>query len=502
MAHDSGEVTVHSVSDQEDRKRLGRYEIVRELGKGAMGVVYEGRDPHIGRRVAIKTARRDVMQEGHSADELMARFLREARAAGVLNHPNIVTIYDADEEGGIAYIAMEYIEGVELRKLLQEKRRFSLSEVVDLATTLCLALDHAHAQGIVHRDVKPANVMVLQDGTIKITDFGIARVSGSDLTRDGSLIGTPFYMSPEQFMGHKVDGRADLFSVGVIAYEMLTGEKPFPGEAIGAVMHNVLRTEPIPPRELNFAVPRSLEQVILKALSKNPNDRFPTGRAMAAALRESIQESPDTEMGRRDTDSAKDAATVTVSQVGLRAAPRIGRAGAPQTTFAPDARASRAAIATDETLPMEPASAQEQRRSRRLSLWMPMLVLSMGAVAVWIGYAMFKRAQPSDPCWAGVEFEVLQHSFDDEGRERVEPVSTDTRIVILGVVHEQEEVIAEATISPGRNRVDFPRGKWPRRFRYEARNNAFPDAAEGESVKEPAQAGDWYPLMPVHFYQP
>lgn len=281
------------MSQQDNLERLGRYEIVRELGRGAMGVVYEGRDPNIGRRVAIKTARRDVMESSTRADELMARFLREARAAGSLSHPNIVTIYDADEENGVAYIAMEFLDGTDLHKLIEQKRRFTTEQVLGITSTVCRALAHAHAHGVVHRDIKPSNIVMLENATIKVADFGIAHVSDSQLTQEGSMIGTPHYMSPEQFMGHAVDGRSDLFSVGVIVYEMLTGERPFHGGSINAVMHNVLYTNPVPPHQLNFDVSECLSRVVLKALSKDPKKRYQTAEAMADALWECTKEHPD-----------------------------------------------------------------------------------------------------------------------------------------------------------------------------------------------------------------
>jgi serine/threonine-protein kinase len=274
-------------------KKLGRYNIVRELGKGAMGIVYEGVDPTINRRVAIKTARRDVMEVGGRADEMMARFLREATAAGGLNHPNIITIYDAGEEGNMAYIAMEFLEGGDLFDLMERKRRFTPEEAVDIAATICDALALAHDQGIVHRDIKPANILIPDNAPLKIADFGIARIENSNLTQEGAMIGTPHYMSPEQFMGQRADSRSDLFSAGIILYEMLTGEKPFSGEALSTVMHNVIKGSPIEPRELNFAITDCLSKVVLKALSKHPQDRYQSGRAMAAALREALKPHPN-----------------------------------------------------------------------------------------------------------------------------------------------------------------------------------------------------------------
>ncbi len=285
-------------------KKLGRYKIVRELGRGAMGVVYEGHDPLVGRRVAIKTARRDLLESSPRTDELMERFLREARAAGALNHPNIVTIYDAGEEDGVAYIAMEFLDGTDLSKLIEKQRRFTVDETIRITATVCGALSHAHANGVIHRDIKPSNIVMLANGTLKVADFGIARVSDSQLTQEGSMIGTPHYMSPEQFMGHPVDGRSDVFSVGVILYELLTGEKPFFGNSLNAVMHKVLHVEPVPPRQLNYAVADCLSRIVMKALSKSPADRYASAGDLCAALQECLKENPDPAVTKVTGDAA------------------------------------------------------------------------------------------------------------------------------------------------------------------------------------------------------
>lgn len=277
-------------------KKLGRYEIVRPLGKGAMGIVYEGFDPTIKRRVAIKTARRELMSDTEHAEELLARFVREAQAAGALNHPNLVTVLDVGEEEGTFFIAMEFLEGEDLGKVLKRTKKIEPAQAIEICATVCDALDHAHEKGIVHRDIKPSNVVMLNDGRVKITDFGIAYLSDTTLTRDGTLIGTPYYMSPEQFTGQKVDGRADLFSVGVMLYEMITGEKPFQGEALTTVMHHVLESEPIPPHKLNMFLEECTTQVVMKALCKKPSQRYSRGRAMAKALRECLEPNPDPEV--------------------------------------------------------------------------------------------------------------------------------------------------------------------------------------------------------------
>ncbi|MEO7641392.1 MAG: serine/threonine-protein kinase, partial [Ramlibacter sp.] len=287
--------------------KLGKYQIRRPLGKGAMGVVYEGFDPVIERTVAIKTILPSQLNSAEAMD-IMARFKREAQAAGRLNHPGIVAVYDYGEEVAqdvseedatmmavapastqrIAYIAMEFVKGKELKEYLDKGDRFPLAEVARIMGEILDAMDHAHAQGVIHRDMKPANVMLLDGGRVKVADFGIARVEASELTQAGTVMGTPSYMSPEQFMGHTVDGRSDLFSCGVILYQLLTGERPFTGETSTTIMYKVLREEPAPPSALNLSLAPALDAVIAKALAKQPAQRFQNGRAFAAALRAAI----------------------------------------------------------------------------------------------------------------------------------------------------------------------------------------------------------------------
>jgi len=262
-------------------EKIGRYEILGQLGRGAMGVVYKALDPTIGRTVALKTMRLDV--EGPETSELLQRFRTEARLAGVLNHPNIVTIYDADEINGLFYMAMEYIEGKTLHQLLLQERVLSTERVLDLSRQICAGLDAASAQRVVHRDIKPANIMILPGGMVKIMDFGIAKAGGG-MTSTGEVLGTPTYMSPEQVKGHLLDGRSDLFSFGVILYEMVTGAKPFVGDNIAAILYKIVNEEPIPLQELNPAIHRGLICVILKALAKAPPDRYQLGSDLVKAL--------------------------------------------------------------------------------------------------------------------------------------------------------------------------------------------------------------------------
>jgi serine/threonine-protein kinase len=260
---------------------VGRYEITGELGRGAMGVVYKALDPTIGRTVALKTMRLDV--HGLDAKEMVRRFQNEARAAGVLNHPNIVTIYDAGEQDGIFYIAMEFIEGTTLHEVLAEQRVLATDEVLQLTRQICRGLDYAHSNGIVHRDIKPANIMITGNGTVKIMDFGIAK-TGGQVTNTGQVLGTPNYMAPEQVKGRQLDGRSDLFSLGVILYEMLTGEKPFVGQNVTTIIYKIVNENPITPRDLDVTVHPGLSAIVTKALAKAPDDRYQTGADLVRDL--------------------------------------------------------------------------------------------------------------------------------------------------------------------------------------------------------------------------
>src|SRR6201988_1922960 len=235
---------------------LGKYEIKRTLGKGAMGTVYEGWDPIIARRVAIKTVRIPEDNEDPETEEALARFRREAQAAGRLTHPNIVGVFDYGETGDIAYIVMEYVDGPAVKALLDKQERFALNDAMRIMTDLLTGLQFSHARGVVHRDIKPANIMLTSEGQAKIADFGIARIESSSMTQAGTVLGTPAYMSPEQFMGQVVDARTDLYSSGVLLYQLLTGERPFEG-GMSAIMHKALNTSPPRPSEISVPAPAS-----------------------------------------------------------------------------------------------------------------------------------------------------------------------------------------------------------------------------------------------------
>ena len=262
--------------------KYGRYEVVKELGKGSMGMVYQAHDPQIDRLVALKVLRQDRL----TSEAFVQRFLKEAKTIGRLSHPNIVTVYDVGQDQGTIYIAMEFLEGEPLDKTI-EGRRIVVGEMVGLGIQVAGALHYAHQKGVVHRDVKPSNIILQSDGRIKITDFGIAHIedpSASVQTQDGEILGTPASMSPEQALGRPVDGRSDLFSLGVILYELAAGQRPFRGESLAAIFRAVTQEDPGPPEELNPSIPSSLSKIIMECLAKEPESRFETGEDLACAL--------------------------------------------------------------------------------------------------------------------------------------------------------------------------------------------------------------------------
>jgi serine/threonine-protein kinase len=265
---------------------LGRYQVEKELGKGAMGIVYLGRDPKINRVVAIKTMALSQEFEGPELEEVKERFFREAETAGRLNHPNIVTMYDAGEEHDLAYIAMEFLKGKDLVPYTAPENLLPLPQVISIIARVADALDYAHKNQVVHRDIKPANIMYEPEADqVKVTDFGIARITDSSKTKTGTVMGTPSYMSPEQLMGKKIDGRSDLFSLGVSLYQMACGELPFTGEGMAQLMFKIAN-EPTPDiRQVNADAPVELAVVIDRVLKKNPDERYQTGEEFAKELR-------------------------------------------------------------------------------------------------------------------------------------------------------------------------------------------------------------------------
>src|ERR1051325_1846371 len=266
--------------------KAGRYEISGELGRGAMGVVYHAKDPVIGRAVAVKTLQLSEEGTGLKRAELLSRFQTEARAAGLLTLPNIVVVFDAGEEDGLYYITMELVEGKSLQALLDGGHSFPLPRTLRILDQTCSALQFAHERNVVHRDIKPANLMLTADDTVKITDFGTAKILQFGSTQQTShVMGTPSYMSPEQVKGRAVDGRSDIFSLGVMLYEMVTGEKPFPGQNITTVIYKIVNEDPVPPRQIDPSIHPGISSVVMKALAKEPEQRYQSCREMLEDLR-------------------------------------------------------------------------------------------------------------------------------------------------------------------------------------------------------------------------
>jgi len=261
----------------------GRYQITKELGRGSMGVVFQAHDPHIGREIALKVLRPDRV----SSEDFVQRFLKEARAIGRMSHPNIVTVYDVGEDQDTVYIAMEFLEGLPLNAYCREKT-LSIEEIADIGIQVANSLDYAHTRGIVHRDIKPQNIMISPSGMVKITDFGIAHIEDPDAshqTQAGEILGTPNYMSPEQVMGKKVDGRSDLYSLGVILYEITSGSRPFKGDNLAAIFHAITSENPARPDELKAGLTPEISRIIMKCLQKTPAERFQNGKELADALK-------------------------------------------------------------------------------------------------------------------------------------------------------------------------------------------------------------------------
>ena len=272
---------------------IGRYEILEIIGKGAMGVVYKARDPNIDRIVAIKAIRADELAAATDGEELLARFRREVQTAGELTHSNIVTIHDGGQDGDLHWLAMEYVDGPSLDKVIGDKIILPLQDILSIFVKICSAIDFAHRHNIIHRDLKPANILLTPDWEPKIADFGIARIASSTMTRTGVILGTPSYMSPEQITGQRVDSRSDIFSLGIILYELITGERPYLGDNPTTIMYKIVHSDPVPPESLNMTLPNGLSGIVMKSLSKNPEDRYQRAGDMANDLINLVRSSPE-----------------------------------------------------------------------------------------------------------------------------------------------------------------------------------------------------------------
>jgi serine/threonine protein kinase len=319
--------------DKPETKQFGRYEIVSELGRGAMGVVYKARDPQIDRSVALKTVSL-WGQEPDEEQEFRLRFMNEAQAAGRLHHPGIISVFDVgeDPETQDPFIVLEYVAGESLNRVLSREKKLPLERALKVAEEIADALDYAHAQGVIHRDIKPANILITQDGRAKIADFGIAKLNLAHFTIPGRVVGTPAYMAPEQLSGEAVDGRSDLFSLGVILYAMVTGHSPFQGNSATTVCFKVANREPIAASALDMALPPQLDAVIARAMAKDPNERYQRGVDFADDLRilqKSYKANPNTTSRLRNPGTGtRSALTGNTSALRPALAP-----GAMQKTF-------------------------------------------------------------------------------------------------------------------------------------------------------------------------
>jgi serine/threonine protein kinase len=351
--------------------RIGRYKIVRELGRGAMGVVYHAIDPNIGRPVAIKTIQLGGPRKPDEQERLRERLFREARSAGMLSHPGIVTIYDVEQQGELAYIAMEFVDGPTLDQLLSDAQPLAANRMFGILAQTAAALDYAHSKGIVHRDIKPANIMIAGDGTAKITDFGIAKITAAEqFTMTGSIVGTPHYMSPEQVQGQPVDGRSDQFSLAVIAFEMLTGEKPYTGEHLTTVVYKIVAEEPVAPHRINSTLSGPIENAMRKGLAKKPDARYRTCSEFIDAL----------EKACASTKGWK-----PMPRGGSLNAPTMAEGAQPAVTLPPGRRPVRSG-----------GTATVERSQKRKSGFLPFLaaILMAAALLALIGW---QAGQPTAP---------------------------------------------------------------------------------------------------------
>ncbi len=385
--------------------KAGRYEVRDELGRGAMGVVYRAHDPVIGRDVAVKTMQLSEQGTGMSREELIARFQTEARAAGLLTHPNIVVVYDAGEEEGIFYITMELVEGRSLQTLLDARQLFPLTRVMKLMEQVCSALDFAHQRNVVHRDIKPANLMMTADDTVKITDFGTAKILQFGTAQTAHVMGTPSYMSPEQVKGKPVDGRSDIFSLGVILYELMTGEKPFPGQNITTVIYKIINEDPIPPRSLDSSIHPGLSQVITRALSKDPTTRFQNCHEFLDAL-------------KNYRDQVTPEATLRMSpEKGYGALPPVRPAAHPTPSL--NARPS----AADAPAFSPPAVIQKEHKGSNRSARLFLTLILLGV----IGYAGYRVWPQMLDIWQHIHDPADKPATPAKISPAIPPVNSETR---------------------------------------------------------------------------
>ena len=345
-----------------------------------MGVVFHGFDPTIGRDVAVKTLRLSEAGTGLSREELIGRFQTEARAAGLLTHPNIVVVFDAGEEDGLFYITMEFVEGRSLQTLIDSHQPFPVSRVLKLMEQVCSALDFAHQHNVVHRDIKPANLMLTSDDVVKITDFGTAKILQFGTAQTAHVMGTPSYMSPEQVKGKPIDGRSDIFSLGVILYELMTGEKPFPGQNITTVIYKIINEEPISPRALDSSIHPGLSAVITKALAKDPSARYQSCHELLSAL-------------KSYHDTVGPDATVRMAPASLQPAPGVSRLAVPQSRSTSVPVIAKSNDADSSPRFMLPVAVEEEPSKKPARLLLTLILLAI------IGYSGYRVYPPLLDLW-------------------------------------------------------------------------------------------------------
>ena len=369
-------------------KQIGRYEILEELGHGAMGTVYRAKDPAMDRVVALKTIISLVLAS-EQGSEFRERFYREARASGKLAHPGIVAVFDVGEHQGLPFLVMEFVDGRTLADAAKKGERLTLDRICELGQQIAEALGHAHRQGVVHRDIKPANILLTSREVYgierpKITDFGVAKLAAGHTTMTGQILGTPAFMPPEQFTGAPIDGRADLFSLGVVLYWLATGEQPFPGEGITAVSYKVVHTDPVPPRKLNPAMPAKLEAIIMKCLAKAPDERFQSGEESARDLAELRAGASGAVLRTAAPQAATAGSDADVTFVEPPSALRTGAASAASATSAaaPPMVSSPPPMVSSQVVP---AAAGRNTTSSKSKSSSQMVFVAVGVVALLAG---------------------------------------------------------------------------------------------------------------------
>lgn len=375
--------------------RIGRYRITGELGRGAMGVVYKAEDPAIGRTVAIKTIRLGDVSDDKERTFLRDRLFREARSAGILSHPNIVTIYDIQEQDDLAYVFMEYVDGPSLEKVMP-KGALARDNFLKILDQTASALDYAHSRGIVHRDIKPANIMLASDGSAKITDFGVAKIVSAQATQTGVVMGTPSYMSPEQITDRGLDGRSDQFSLAIIAYQLLTGEKPFSAPTLPSLMYKIVHEQPAPPQRLNPSLSPAVEMVLRRGMEKNPEARYPNCSQLVKALMTACESragwTPMAQGGAESLETVAESLAATAKPASEPAAD-APKAAQPADPPAAPAKPAKPPIKLPDTISTPRIEPTDGGIPVRKGGWLgPGVALALGACLIgglgWVGYRM------------------------------------------------------------------------------------------------------------------